>query len=249
MLRSWLDDQYPDTDEKWRQETSEKMDMSLIEKKKEDNVYNALKSTFTGDIVRMALIEAQFIKKELMQAMKGIDEVMESNELNFRLAAMAPALMLMYAVREAAQFLFYALLKLGQSRQATYATFRYHMLEIERLLVIRDNPPTAPALEGGVYQRRNISSSDGIISLDVTLRSDDLGMLLLLVHECRKVILENRRRFSEQETRNVLEDLAELSGERGCVTIKQQLKIVNRMSRVYSFMKVVSSGVPFDVSR
>ena len=47
----------------WREERANKMDMSLIEKRKEDNVYNALKSTFTGDIIRMALIEAQFIKK------------------------------------------------------------------------------------------------------------------------------------------------------------------------------------------
>ena len=250
MLKSWLDDQYPHTDEEWRKEKANNMDMSLIEKKKEDNVYNALKSTITGDIIRVALIEAQFIKKELMQAMKGIDEVMDSNELNFRLAATAPALMLMYGLREAAQFLFYALLKIGQSRESIYASFRYLMLEIERLLVMRDNPPAAPVpLEGGVCQRNGFINDEKVISSNSMLSTDDLGMLMLLIHECRSLVLNNRRRFSEQEIINVLEDFSELSCERGCVTISQQLEIITRMSRVYSFMKVVSSGIPFDVSR
>uniref|UniRef100_A0A7S2LGP4 Uncharacterized protein n=1 Tax=Leptocylindrus danicus TaxID=163516 RepID=A0A7S2LGP4_9STRA len=263
MLKAWLDDQYPHTDEAWRANMANNMDMSLIEKKKEDNVLNALKSTFTGDIIRMGLIEVQFIKKELMHAMKGIDEVMDSNELNFQLAATAPALMLMYAAREFAHFFFYALLKLGQSKEETYASFRYLMLEIERLLVMRDSALLVPPpLKDGItvagnnrtenLRRRGMSfdeSEDLLEESDVVmLNTNDLGMLVLLVHECRTLILKNKRRFSDQEIRNVLEDLAELSGERGCVSVKQQLEIVSRMSRVYSFMKVVSTGIPFDVS-
>lgn len=235
------------------------MDMSLIEKKKEDNVLNALKSTFTGDIIRMGLIEVQFIKKELMHAMKGIDQVMDSNKLNFQLAATAPALMLMYAAREFAHFFFYALLKLGQSKQETYASFRYLMLEIERLLVMRDSSLLAPPpLKDGINGNRSENPRRRGMSLDETeyleeesdvmLNANDLGMLVLLVHECRTLILDNRRRFSDQEIRNVLEDLAELSGDRGCVSVKQQLEIVSRMSRVYSFMKVISTGISFDVS-
>ena len=81
------------------------------------------------------------------------------------------------------------------------------------------------------------------------LNSDDLGMLLLLIHECRTTMFKNRKRFTQQELRSMAEDLAELSGERGPVSVKQQLSIISRMFRTYSFLKVVSSGVTVDVSR
>jgi len=45
------------------------------------------------------------------------------------------------------------------------------------------------------------------------------------------------------------EDLAELAGERGAVSVRQQLQIISRMCRTYPFLKVVSTGVPFDFSR
>jgi hypothetical protein len=47
----------------------------------------------------------------------------------------------------------------------------------------------------------------------------------------------------------VAEDLAELAGERGPVSVSQQLQIISRMSRTYPFMKVISSGLPFPTLR
>ncbi len=48
---------------------------------------------------------------------------------------------------------------------------------------------------------------------------------------------------------SVAEDLAELAGERGPVSVSQQLQIISRMSRTYPFMKVISSGLPFPALR
>ena len=72
-------------------------------------------------------------------------------------------------------------------------------------------------------------------------------MLLLHIHECRNILWQSRRRFGSDVLRNVAEDLAELAGERGPVSVGQQLQIINRMARTYPFMKVVSSGVRFDM--
>jgi len=47
-----------------------------------------------------------------------------------------------------------------------------------------------------------------------TLTTDDLGMLLLHIHECRQIIWQNPRRFRGGLLRNLTEDLAELAGER-----------------------------------
>ncbi len=58
------------------------------------------------------------------------------------------------------------------------------------------------------------------------------------IHECRTILWENRRRFHNDVLRNVSEDLAEIAGERGPVSVRQQLQILSRMSRTYKFMKV-----------
>ena len=150
------------------------------------------------------------------------------------------------------------------------ASFRHIILDIERLLVMRDNPPDSPPpLPTGVYYHQTMNSSniinerkqsiasphkshDGgnqlpIQSSQNVLSADDLGMLMLLVHACRVILHQDKRRFTRQELRNVSEDLAELAGERGAVSVQQQLRIVARMCRTYSFLKVISSGVPFSV--
>jgi hypothetical protein len=67
-------------------------------------------------------------------------------------------------------------------------------------------------------------------------------MLLLHIHECRNILWQNRRRFQNDVLRNVSEDLAELAGERGPVSVRQQLQILSRMTRTYKFMKVETSG-------
>mmetsp|Transcript_27311 Transcript_27311/g.40032 ORF Transcript_27311/g.40032 Transcript_27311/m.40032 type:complete len:144 (+) Transcript_27311:1089-1520(+) len=137
------------------------------------------------------------------------------------------------------------------------------MLDIERLLVMRDNPPLAPpllstrantAMQRGQQKKaveqqqpfssNNMTTTSSSSSGECMLNSDDLGMVMLLVHQCRKILQEDGRRFSQSTIRNVSEDLAELAGERGAVTVRQQLQILSRMGRTYPFLKVVSTGVP-----
>ncbi len=111
--------------------------------------------------------------------------------------------------------LYYVLLKLGRTREETFTTFRQVILDIERLLVMRDNPPFAPPPlhwgdGSGAYQQPEVPTR----RCD-TLSPDDLGMLMLHIHECRTILWNDRRRFSSATIRNVAEDLAELAGERG----------------------------------
>ena len=118
---------------------------------------------------------------------------------------------------------------------------------------MRDNPPLPPdALEWGSKRTIsantvNSSSIDHQRQTSLTLSAEDLGMLLLHIHECRNILWQSRRRFRSDVLRNVSEDLAELAGERGPVSVPQQLQIISRMSRTYPFMKVLSSGLPLDM--
>ena len=246
MIKTWLDEVYPLMPESERIEKATNMDMTLIETTKEYSVKNILE---INSIYRLSLIEMQFIKKEMMNALFAMDELMGSNEINIKLAAMTPAFLIASSIRYAFRKLYYALLKIGKSKEETFAQFRHIILDIERLLVMRDLPPSPPPpLSTGINILRPVSANS--TTSDNThpiLSSDDLGMLMLLVHECRVILWQDRKRFSRSELRNASEDLAELAGERGAVSVQQQLQIIVRMGRTYSFLKVISSGLPFSV--
>ena len=124
----------------------------------------------------------------------------------------------------------------------TYRSFVDALTEIERLLIMRNNPPAPPTIrmidtttsssssnnhhnhrrhyyynENADYYPSSSSSSQqqqhatpGIG--DCVLGSDDLGMLMLHIHELRTIMWQERRRFSPTALRSVSEDLAELTG-------------------------------------
>lgn len=60
MIRSWLDDYYPNMPDEYRQLMADAMDVSLVEAKKEESM-----KTFyeINNVVRMSFIEMQYMKK------------------------------------------------------------------------------------------------------------------------------------------------------------------------------------------
>ena len=134
------------------------------------------------------------------------------------LATVTPAVLLVYLVNKTFRFLFYVLLKVKKSREETFSSFRHIILDMDRLLLMRDNPPSAPPpltwTEDGQPTTVDTSAPEEPRGPCV-LNADDLGMLMLHIHECRTILWEDRRRFSLQTLRDVAEDLAELAGERG----------------------------------
>jgi len=208
-----------------------------------------------------------------MAALHAMDEVMSANDINMNLAAITPAVLVVWGSTRVFRFLLYFVLKLGKSREETYASFRHVLQDIERLITMRDNPPLPPPFVS--------NTNRGQVAIPTNkpcvLGSDDLGMLMLLIHECRSILWKDRRRFSNAIIRSVSEDLAELAGERGkcsssyifrfnrserfshqcpmfcaqagAVSVQQQLRIIERMCRTYPFLKVVSIGQVFQYKR
>lgn len=249
MIKNWLDQVYPLLPEADRMKMSQDMDISLIELRKENSLNNNALYEIQ-DIVRMSFIEMQFIKKELLNAMSAIDDLMDSNEINMHLGAILPAVMVVYISQKLFRLIFYAFLKLGKSRDDVYASLQQIILDIERLLVMRDDPPPAPApLSQGITSSKNNGINEETTTTTeeaaevtpqsknaLSLSSDDLGMLMLLVHECRSILWKYKRRFSDETIRNITEDFLELTGERGNVSVKQQLSVIHRMCRTYGFL-------------
>jgi hypothetical protein len=246
MIRSWLDETFSDMPESEKIERANNMDISLVEELKEESIKHIYE---LNSVVRCSLIEMQFIKKELLNALVAMDELMGSNEINMRIAAMTPAIILLIAIRKVFRVIFYAVFKFGSSKEEIHASFRKIILDIERLLLMRDDPPPPPEpLSWSSAGRTTLTGAapDDIlnnVTSRQTLSAADLGMLLLHIHECRNILWVSRRRFQNDVLRNVSEDLAELAGERGPVSVRQQLQILCRMNRTYKFMKVENSSM------
>lgn len=231
MIRSWLDETHPDMPHKQRRRMAKSMDISLIEAEKAESMktlYNI------NSVIRMSFIEAQFLKKEMMNALLAIDEMRASTNFNMNMAAVTPFVLAVVALQKTFKFVYYAILKMGKSREETFGSFFHLLIEIERLLIMRDNPPAPPTT------RPSFNGSDShTVLADCLLNANDLGMLMLHIHELRTVLWQDRRRFSQNIIRSVAEDLAELAGERGAVSVRQQLQIISRMCRTYPFLRAV----------
>ena len=142
------------------------------------------------------------------------------------LAAVTPAVLLLYSAKQVFRFFYYALLKVGKSREETYATFRQILTDCERLLTMRDNPPRSPfplhqlrqmaadTEDASQSQFMQSDTAGNRLGCDV-LSADDLGMLMLHIHECRTILWRDYNRFTPGIIQSVSEDLAELAGERG----------------------------------
>mmetsp|Transcript_37069 Transcript_37069/g.57485 ORF Transcript_37069/g.57485 Transcript_37069/m.57485 type:complete len:172 (-) Transcript_37069:6-521(-) len=152
----------------------------------------------------------------MMNALLALDEMRASTNFNMNIAAVTPFVMVVYMAKGAFQFIFYATLRMGKSREETYGSFLQILTEIERLLVMRDNPPT-PFLRSSGHEHAAAKPSDGSapVGTDTVLNADDMGMLMLHIHHLKTILWKDRRRFSPSIIRSVAEDLAELAGERG----------------------------------
>lgn len=173
-----------------------------------------------------------------MNALLALDDMKASTNFNMNMAAVTPFVLMMYLTKRAFQFVFYATLRLGKSREETYGNFLHILTEIERLLNIRDAPPQLLLQAGGYASTAPPVDHDHKQLSDRVLSTDDLGMLMLHIHALRTILWRDQRRFSAPVIRSVAEDLSELAGERGAVSVRQQLQIISRMYRTYPFLKV-----------
>jgi len=249
MISSWLDENHPDIPALERLKMAERMDITLIERQKTESLKNLFE---LNKAIRLSFIEMQFMKKEMVNALYTMDDMMTKNEINTNLAAVTPAVLLVYTAKQVFGFFYYALLKLGKSQEQTYASFRQILTDIERLLVMRDNPPLSPFpqhnarhLSGDIEEASQSQIHADRSSRCDVLSADDLGMLMLHIHECRTILWRDYNRFTTPMIQSVSEDLAELAGERGAVSVQQQLQIIARMCRTYPFLKVISIGTTF----
>jgi nuclear-control-of-ATPase protein 2 len=98
MLDAFIQDTQPDMPVEQRRDIVERMDMSVLSSQYEQSLRHTIKNFVTGDIVRMLLIQVQYIKADLLSTMSAVENLIDANEFNFRLTATLPALFALWAV-------------------------------------------------------------------------------------------------------------------------------------------------------
>ncbi|CEG38867.1 Nuclear control of ATP synthase 2 [Plasmopara halstedii] len=219
MLSDFVKDTNPKVSREEMQRIMTEMDMSVVSLQYEKQLASAVKNLMTGDIVRMLLIQVQFIKKELMVAMGAIDELMHANQLNMQIMATIPTFLVfggLYKLVTTAFHMIYKRLsdRLFYDSNEIAGFLRNNLRDIERLLNKQNRGPGT--------------------SEEVVLGVRDLGFLILLLHQLRDLFEAYRALFQEEEQERFEEDLDDLIAEG--LLVSQQLAVIQRMYHTHPFL-------------
>ncbi|KAJ8524007.1 hypothetical protein ON010_g17112 [Phytophthora cinnamomi] len=217
MLSDFVKDTNPNVSPAEMNRIMDEMDMSVVSLQYEKQLASAVRNLMTGDIVRMLLIQVQFIKKELMVAMGAIDELMHANQLNLQILATIPTFLVFGGLYKLVTSAFHMIYKRMSDRlyydSSEIAGFlRNNLRDIERLL-----------------NKQNRGVND-----EAVLGVRDLGFLILLLHQLRDLFEAYRALFQEEEQERFEEDLDDLIGEG--LLVSQQLAVIQRMYHSHPFL-------------
>lgn len=116
-------------------------DLSLVMKEYEINLKNPIKNLLLGDLMRIILIQVQKSKVDLAIAMKALDKLLKSNQLNFEIIAAIPTVLLTgFALK-----LLKERIEKGRGRLSSRVELKLQMSlrEIEKKLILFINYPEA----------------------------------------------------------------------------------------------------------
>lgn len=222
MLSDFVRDTNPNVSQVELQRIMDNMDMSVVSLQYEKQLSSAIRNIMTGDIVRMLLIQVQFIKKELMVAMGAIDELMHANQLNLQMMATVPTFIVFGGFYKLLRQLFHQIYKRTSERiyydpGEIAGMLRNTLRDIERLLN---------------KQNRSPNGSNGA---DEYLGEQDVGFLVLLLHQLRDLFESHRVLFEEEVQERFEEDLNDLIEEG--LLVSQQLAVIQRMFHSHPFLQ------------
>ncbi|CAM9144905.1 unnamed protein product [Scytosiphon promiscuus] len=232
MLRDFVSDKQNEVPEELREEAAETMDMSVVSRKLEKETKSSVRGTVNGRIPRMLLIQATFLKKELLHLMEAIDELFRANQVTLKLISVVPAALLIFAVvKVSTPFVHAVSSRRWEPTALVHRSMRGSLREMERLLTS----------SRGFVGRRGLGDEPmGVASLGL-LEDQEMGKMALHLHKLQTTLRLNGSRFDSRTRRKLEEDLADLMA-RGRPTVSQQVAVVRRMQRSYAFFRSEGGG-------
>ncbi|CAM9391469.1 unnamed protein product [Chrysoparadoxa australica] len=189
------------------------MDMSVVSRRLEKEAPATIRNILSGRIARMMLIQSQFIKKELMVAMRAIDDLYNANQVNLQLFAVFPAFLFSLLVYLGIKNIFYTVSsRRFEPTAMVHTSMRQALREVERLLT-----NSSGMRDGG------------------ELSQQELGWLALRLQALQALLSQNASRFDRGLRRRLEQDIRDLT--RSGVNVSQQIAVVHRIQNSYSFLR------------
>ncbi|KAG2180838.1 hypothetical protein INT43_008417 [Umbelopsis isabellina] len=222
MVAQFGRDHYNLSDDQLAQLTSQvrEGDLSSVLKAYEEAIKSPVKNAIRGDLIRTLLIQVQKTKVDVDLAMAALDKLLKSNELNFAFLAVAPSMILMWALGAWVKTTWdkrtgVRVGKLGGPMRDALSIFKIRR-EVERILNQADN--------------RDNDLPAGLSALK--LSCEQQGLVLCEVHLLRSYARRlPQRNFTREK---FIEDLRELENPK--YNLEQRMRTIQRMTRTWGFL-------------
>ena len=198
------------------QNDSNKMVMTDIIAKFEDQMQDPKKNMIAGDVVDLMLIQALFLKKEMMVAMGKVDRLLKANQFNLETMALVPAIMVSTGLYKLG-FEIYRRMGSEEMRWNTKFELRMTLRDIEQ------------CLNKVAHNSRYDTHGFELFRMD----DANLGLLALLLHRFDELVHVHfyLNKTDAEERVRIEEDLDELLDED--LGITQRVNVVHRMCRYF----------------
>ena len=174
------------------------------------------KNMITGDVVDLMLIQALFLKKEMMVAMGKVDRLLKANQFNLETMALVPAFMVGAGLYKLS-FEIYRRLGSEELRWNTKFELRMTLRDIEQCL--------NKVAHNSRYDKHGFE----LFRMD----NETLGLLALLLHRFDELVHVHfyLNQTDAEERVRIEEDLEELLDED--LGVQQRVHVVHRMCRYF----------------
>jgi len=208
MLDDFLAQYKPQMPSEERAKRVARMDMTDISLEYERELRKPMQNIMSGRIARLALIQGQFVKKELLVAMQAIDDLVNANQVNLQLLAVMPVIMIGFVVSSGVKALLTATRsfnrgssRLVQTKQMVRRNLKNGFRTLERQLLVN-----AREVSSGSAAASSSSSSS-----DQETASTSRGRTMCILYRIHRTIMDKSELMGDDAlVKQLLQDLSDL---------------------------------------
>ena len=246
MLDDFIQQYKPGTSSAERERIVENMDMTPISQEYEKELKKPIQNLVSGRLARLLLIQLQFLKKELLTAMQGMDEIFTAQQVNMQLLAITPAILSFFTIKTGLKG-FLGILsyssrgKLIESAATAHRQLRSDVRSLEKTLRFTEaarHERKQKEVEHGKDKRgnKNKKSNDGLTieRMEEGMSKEDVGKMMSIIYRLQNTLIVHHSHFDSATIAQFQEDLRDVTAPN--LSVRQRLNIVESIKKTYPFV-------------
>jgi nuclear-control-of-ATPase protein 2 len=203
MLDDFLTQYKPQMPSEERAKRVARLDMTDVSLEYEQELKKPMQNIMSGRIARLALIQGQFVKKELLVAMQAIDDLVNANQVNLQLLAVMPVIMIGFVVSSGIKALLTTARsfnrgssRLVQTKQMVRRDLKNGFRTLERQLLVN---------------AREVSPGTAASDQDTASTSRGRGRTMCILYRMHRTIMDKSELMGDDAlVKQLLQDLSDL---------------------------------------